>query len=147
MAEGPVTITIKAGAGYEAPWLVISGEDWDEVVLRLAGVPGITEEQVTGLAQAFTSVIPVGSTGTERILQAVPDVAPNVVVPDNVPVPQPDAPGLAPQAETKPVITNPTAPATEKQLALIAKLRGSPQPGITKQQASDFIEQLMAAKG
>lgn len=39
----PIVVTLKAGTGYDAPWLVIRGYDPDDVVNKLTGLDGVIE--------------------------------------------------------------------------------------------------------
>lgn len=39
----PIVVTLKAGTGYDAPWLVIRGYDPDDVVTKLRSLDGVIE--------------------------------------------------------------------------------------------------------
>lgn len=43
-SEAPITITLKAGSDYSAPWLVIRGYDPDDVVNKLSSLEGVIEK-------------------------------------------------------------------------------------------------------
>lgn len=40
-SEAPITITLKAGTGYDAPWLVIRGFNPEDVELKLKSLDGV----------------------------------------------------------------------------------------------------------
>lgn len=42
-SEAPITITLKAGTGYDAPWIVVRGYDPDDVSAKLRGIDSVVE--------------------------------------------------------------------------------------------------------
>ncbi len=133
MADGPVTVTVKAGAGFEAPWLVVSGE-WGDVVRRLSEV-GFDDDHIDGLVEAFKHNTPVGLHGVKEALGAT-----------DAPAPAPPV-SASPARTDKPTIRDPDSPMSDKQGELIAKLKGVVPPGgLTKGAASEYIDSLMQAK-
>lgn len=141
MADGPVTLTLKGGTGYDEPWLVVSGNDWDEIVARLSSVPGVTDDHVNALAARF-----VDATGVAAIKGAggtVGEAAPVEAAPEPA---QPSAP----KAKGEIQIKEPNAPATPGQLGFLKKLKvtdamakrlvGVGLGELTKGKASELID-------
>lgn len=50
MADGKVTFTLKGGAGYEQPWVVISGDTVEEAVGHLNAATAVLGEIQTAAA-------------------------------------------------------------------------------------------------
>lgn len=84
-----LTVTMKAGTGYDAPWVVVRGDSPDEVIFKLDNLTGVFESTVAA-ANVFkmlqsgdlTPVVPeVATIAAQPAWGATPPVAP--VVPIN----------------------------------------------------------------
>jgi hypothetical protein len=69
----PIVVTLKAGTGYDAPWLVIRGYDPDDVTAKLEGLDPVIEATLTA-AGKFAASRSLGATtvATEPAQQAAP---------------------------------------------------------------------------
>lgn len=58
----PIVVTLKAGTGYDAPWIVIRGYDPDDVSARLKGLDSVIEatHEAAGLFAAGRLAAPQG---------------------------------------------------------------------------------------
>jgi len=138
--DARITITLKGGRDFDAPWLVVKGDTWEEVAATCASIPGFTDHHLSGIPEAILSLQPVGLQGVKAALGAT-----EVPAPAPVPPPVTEAPQVP--IQPAPRIKDPGSPATEAQLGLIRKLRGLvPAGGLTKQAAHDYIDQLKASK-
>lgn len=143
MEDARVTLTLKGGRDFDAPWLVIKGDSWDEVAATAAAIPGFTDLHLSGIPEAILGLQPVGIEGAKAALGAT-DV--NVSVQAAAP-PEPQQ-ATQTAVDTPYRIKDPTAPASEAQVGLIRKLRGTiPPGGLTKEAASAYINELKARKG
>jgi hypothetical protein len=69
----PIVVTLKAGTGYDAPWLVIRGYDPADVTAKLEGLDPVIEATLTA-AGKFAASRSLGATtvATEPAQQAAP---------------------------------------------------------------------------
>jgi len=95
MADGKVTITLKAGDKFDAPWIVVSGDTPAEALdnLRLLGELGASAE-VANAARGLQSVYAIGQ--AMGPVQTVPQENPAAAGGQVVQFPTPTAPPQAP---------------------------------------------------
>ncbi|AGK87524.1 ribonucleoside reductase class II [Mycobacterium phage HINdeR] len=64
-SEGKVTVTLKGGSGFEAPWIVIHGADVDDALEQISDVDKLASlmEYTQSAAKKFASLGPAPSSG------------------------------------------------------------------------------------
>jgi hypothetical protein len=83
MSDGKIVVTLKGGAGYDAPWIVLSGDSVPEVAEHLKNVSalGLYGEAIAA-SQLFTGAanVPVAG-GATAPTTAAPTTAPAPAAP------------------------------------------------------------------
>lgn len=82
MADGKITVTLKGGAGYDAPWVVIGGDSVPEVqeILKNAAALGLYGD-VAAAAQFLQAGNGVPTSGGAPAPASVPTSAPAPAAP------------------------------------------------------------------
>lgn len=74
--EAPITITLKAGTGYDAPWLVIRGFDPDDVTAKLNSLDPVIEATLTAAGKFAAGSALGATTVSQEAPQRPPSEAP-----------------------------------------------------------------------
>lgn len=111
----PIVVTLKAGTGYDSPWLVIRGSNPDEVVTKLRSLDGVIEATLEA-AGAFAAGRTFGATA-----QSAPQAAPAPFEQQAAPQGPPPAWGQTPAAQQQ-------GAAPAQQAPVRSKYAGQPHP-------------------
>lgn len=66
--EGKVTVTLKGGSGFEAPWIVIHGADVEDALEQLSDTDNVSKlmEVTQSAAKKFAGLAPASTSGSNR---------------------------------------------------------------------------------
>lgn len=85
MSELPIKATLKAGPGYEAPWLTVDASTPDELVARLQGLAESHLQVVADVAALFRNAHTVAAGGVTVPQVEAPAAVPAATVTQSAP--------------------------------------------------------------